>query len=137
MGDGITTDRTTRAGRDAPALGPSMAWSGYDGAWRADGTRAEVFRPDRARWAYVFTIETRPGLRGRGLGTALLREILAAADRAGLGLWLLPLHEDPVMAARLRAWYARHGFRDLPPDQHGHIGMSRPARRPGRGKGAP
>ncbi|KAI1631949.1 hypothetical protein F4809DRAFT_645876 [Biscogniauxia mediterranea] len=46
---------------------------------------------------------TRPAYHGRGLGTALLRAALGAADAAGAPAYLEAL-------SRARPWYERHGF---------------------------
>jgi GNAT superfamily N-acetyltransferase len=60
-------------------------------------------RPE-ARWGYVGNMFVRPQQRGRGLGSALLRELVAAAERRGYArLVVRP-------SAEARALYARAGF---------------------------
>jgi GNAT superfamily N-acetyltransferase len=113
--------------------GKSLVWRDYSGDFGPDGTRAEIFkdwRRDPRGYArcYVFTIETRPELRGQGRATALLERICLDADRDEVLLFLLPLPDDAACLPRLRAWYARHGFRDLPPDARGLVGMAREPR---------
>jgi len=105
-------------------LPASVYWAGYTGQWRPNGTRAEVWTYGDG-YAYVFEIETRAALRGRGRGSALLAAICQAADEAGITLVLLPLADDPGDEVRLRAWYARHGFVALPVNGLGHVGMQR------------
>lgn len=50
-------------------------------------------------------------LRGRGLGTALLRKILDDADADGCQLMLAPEPSDGLDYPAVVAWYERHGFR--------------------------
>lgn len=109
------------------AMPASVYWQGYTGQWRPDGTRAEVWTYGDG-FAYVFDIETRAALRGRGRGSALLAELCQAADEAGITLVLLPAADDPGDEVRLRAWYARHGFVPLPVNGLGHVGMQREPR---------
>lgn len=49
--------------------------------------------------------------RGRGLGTKLLRQILADADAEGVALSLEIMPSGPLDYAALEAWYRRWGFR--------------------------
>jgi|SRR5690349_6104150 len=49
--------------------------------------------------------------RGQGLGTRLLRQILADADVNGITLALEPSPENLDDYDRLVAWYRRHGFK--------------------------
>ena len=52
-----------------------------------------------------------PAARDRGLGTALLAEVIARCRAAGCAALDLEITEDHARAARL---YARHGFEALP-----------------------
>jgi ribosomal protein S18 acetylase RimI-like enzyme len=49
--------------------------------------------------------------RGRGVGTKLLRRILADADAEGVELALEVSPSDGLDYVQLTAWYRRHGFR--------------------------
>lgn len=49
--------------------------------------------------------------RGRGLGTRLLKKILADADAFGVALSLEIMPSGPLDYDALEAWYRRHGFR--------------------------
>lgn len=88
---------------------------------------------------YLFTIAVAAHVRGRGLGTALLRHILADADAAGVAVTLVPVaapQDDRAAEDRLRRWYARHGFRDEPGRQRLADGkVVRGMRREPRGAG--
>ena len=53
------------------------------------------------------TVAVRPSSRGRGVGTALLRALLARARSAGVGVLSLSVEEDN----RALALYERMGFR--------------------------
>lgn len=69
------------------------------------------------------------GMRGKGLGSALLDEICRDADSEGQTLWLWPVasfHERGLDQDQLVAWYARRGFRKVPgPDGRGPYGYMR------------
>ncbi len=65
---------------------------------------------------YLGVLGVEPSLRGRGLGSALMRPLLERADREGLATTL------ETAKARNLALYARHGFevlRELPPPAPG------------------
>lgn len=102
-------------------------WRGWRGEWQRDGTRAELLHAADGR-VYLFMIETVEHLRGRGRGSRLLARLCRAADRAGVTLYLLPMHDDPRQIERLRGWYRRHGFVDVPPNWCGLVGMERTPR---------
>lgn len=51
--------------------------------------------------------------RGQGHARELLAEILAEADTTKTRLWLEIGASDGLDADQLRAWYSRHGFRDI------------------------
>jgi GNAT superfamily N-acetyltransferase len=77
------------------------------------GTCVEVFdaaHPHEPAWFLQF-VGVREARRGTGVGSSLLREVLAAADRAGEAAYLV------ATSPRNRVLYERHGFRcieDLP-----------------------
>ncbi|ASO20908.1 ribosomal protein S18 acetylase RimI-like enzyme [Actinoalloteichus hoggarensis] len=60
--------------------------------------------PRGQRYLHVSFMGVRPGDQGRGLGSALLRQGLAEADAAGLGVYL------ETASAGARALFERHGF---------------------------
>ena len=60
--------------------------------------------------AHVLTVGVTRSAQGRGIGTALLRDLLAAADARGARQVLLEVRADNSTAQRL---YARHGFRPV------------------------
>jgi ribosomal protein S18 acetylase RimI-like enzyme len=53
---------------------------------------------------YLFFVGARPGFQGRGLGSALLREVLDRSDATGIPAYLEATAEDN------RRLYERHGF---------------------------
>jgi len=67
--------------------------------------RVERLHPAKPRHRYLEIIGTEPGQQGRGLGSALLRPVLALCDRDGHGAYL------EASSERSRALYERHGFR--------------------------
>jgi ribosomal protein S18 acetylase RimI-like enzyme len=66
--------------------------------------RVERLHPPQPPHWYLEVIGTEPARQGRGLGSALLRPVLALCDRDGLGAYLESSSE------RNRALYERHGF---------------------------
>jgi ribosomal protein S18 acetylase RimI-like enzyme len=66
--------------------------------------RAEHKHPRRPEHWYLHYLGTEPARQGMGLGSALLRPILALCDRDGIGAYLESSSE------RNRALYERHGF---------------------------
>jgi GNAT superfamily N-acetyltransferase len=66
--------------------------------------RAERLHPRRPPHWYLEVIGTEPEHQGRGLGSALLRPVLALCDRDRLGAYLESSSE------RNRVLYERHGF---------------------------
>jgi len=48
--------------------------------------------------------------RGQGIGTQLLKRILADADQEQVTLFLEVVPSDGLDVEALSAWYARHGF---------------------------
>jgi ribosomal protein S18 acetylase RimI-like enzyme len=66
--------------------------------------RMEVRHPqDRSHW-YLFILGTEPTAQGRGLGSALLAQVLARVDADGMPVYLESSSE------RNLALYGRHGF---------------------------
>jgi ribosomal protein S18 acetylase RimI-like enzyme len=63
----------------------------------------EKARPTQDHW-YLATIGTAPGHQGRGIGSALLTEVLDRVDREGLPAYLESSKERNV------PFYRRHGF---------------------------
>lgn len=56
-------------------------------------------------------IHVPPGYRGLGHGSALLKQILADADREKVTLYLCIIPKDGGLnELQLRHWYERHGF---------------------------
>jgi GNAT superfamily N-acetyltransferase len=66
--------------------------------------RAERQHPRRPEHWYLEVLGTEPARQGQGLGSALMRPILALCDRDGLGAYLESSSE------RNRVLYERHGF---------------------------
>jgi len=58
---------------------------------------------DRSHW-YLFILGTEPAAQGRGLGSALLAQVLARVDANGMPAYLESSNERNI------AWYRRHGF---------------------------
>jgi ribosomal protein S18 acetylase RimI-like enzyme len=67
--------------------------------------KAERLHPRQPPHWYLEVLGTEPTRQGQGLGSALLRPLLALCDRDGLGAYLESSSE------RNRALYERHGFR--------------------------
>ena len=63
----------------------------------------EAAHPTEPAW-YLQFLATAPTHQGRGVGSALLRTVLDAADRAGQAAYL------EATSSRNRALYERHGF---------------------------
>jgi GNAT superfamily N-acetyltransferase len=66
--------------------------------------RAERGHPRKPEHWYLEVLGTEPARQGQGLGSALLRPIMALCDRDGLGAYLESSSE------RNRVLYERHGF---------------------------
>ena len=67
--------------------------------------RVERLHPTKPPHWYLEIIGTEPAQQGRGLGSALMRPVLALCDRDWLGAYL------EASSERSRALYERHGFR--------------------------
>jgi GNAT superfamily N-acetyltransferase len=77
----------------------------------ADGVRKAMEAHHRQlppHW-YLLYLGAVPARQGQGLGSALLRPVLAECDRTGTPAYL------EASCERNRALYARHGFADLEP----------------------
>jgi ribosomal protein S18 acetylase RimI-like enzyme len=68
-------------------------------------TEMTAGHPEEPPHFYLLAIGTVPDAQGRGLGSALLDEVLPRCDRQGLGAYL------EATSARSAALYERHGFR--------------------------
>ncbi|MGW7081492.1 GNAT family N-acetyltransferase [Streptomyces sp. NPDC054866] len=67
-------------------------------------------RPDRAvYWLEHFLVV--PPLQGRGIGSAVLHDLLERCDHEGIAVWLYVLQGSPA-----RRLYERHGFTLEPED---------------------
>ncbi|MCL4446534.1 MAG: GNAT family N-acetyltransferase [Actinobacteria bacterium] len=65
--------------------------------------RIDAKRPKVEHW-YLSTLGTDPSSQGRGVGSALLNEVLSRCDEAGMPAFLESSKESNV------PFYARHGF---------------------------
>jgi len=73
---------------------------------------ADLVKPGELTRDWTITrINVPRGHRGRGIGRALLREILAQADYEGVRLQLEVAPSDGLNYEQLVAWYDRYGFR--------------------------
>jgi ribosomal protein S18 acetylase RimI-like enzyme len=72
-----------------------------------DGAPAGLFKVTRDGGAWqLVQIQLSPALQGKGIGQALIRELIAEARAAGASLTLRVLHQNPA-----RHLYERLGFR--------------------------
>jgi ribosomal protein S18 acetylase RimI-like enzyme len=99
----MTPGRISAAGMDqAPVVLGTSAWDRFMGVMEfMEGLRAVDMPEDH--W-YLAAIGVDPEVAGRGLGSALLRPVLAAADAQGVPCYL------ETVAAQNKAFYERHGF---------------------------
>ncbi len=98
------------SGRDVPA-GPALASTAPTGTAQAvlAGYAGMMFLPGGGQ-ADVLTIAVRPAFWGRGIGSALLGALLAAArDRACAEVFLEVRADNP----RARGLYLRRGFEEI------------------------
>jgi GNAT superfamily N-acetyltransferase len=100
-----------RPGSPPPGYADRLAAA--TGPWAA---RFELFddtlergHPAGVAHQHLAILAVRPGVQGRGTGTALLRAQLAALDQAGTPTYL------EASAPRNRALYLRHGYSDHGP----------------------
>ena len=93
-----TEEETRRMGPQmVEILGPHLARAGVIQQLIAD------CHPDAAHY-YLQTIGVRPALQGRGVGSALLADMLARCDEEGIGAYLEASNENS------RRLYERHDF---------------------------
>ncbi len=84
-------------------------------AWEGDAVVAVgALRQLSADHGELKSMHTAESARGRGVGSALLREITAAARARGLSRLSLETGSWPYFAPA-RAFYARHGFTECGP----------------------
>ncbi|MFJ4189083.1 GNAT family N-acetyltransferase [Kitasatospora sp. NPDC089509] len=90
---------------------------------RIDGAFAGcvTIRPDERGGRHLELFYLAPHLQGRGLGTAVLRHLLAEADTAGE-----PVHLVVLRGSAARRLYERHGFAVVAEDPI-DVAMHRPA----------
>ena len=86
-------------------------WSAWDGDTVAGVGALKQLCPDHGE---VKSMHTAEALRGRGVGSAILRHIIAAARARGMSRLSLETGSSPYFAPA-RALYARHGFVECPP----------------------
>ena len=93
-------------------LGPEMAarWAVLPTGviCARDGREVVAFARVKARqgWPYLDNLHTAPGLRGRGLGTVLIRAVASRVAAHGGGrLWLTVIADNSAA----RRFYGRHG----------------------------
>jgi GNAT superfamily N-acetyltransferase len=124
----------------ARALRAAMLAAGFSGGDRGvflryvEGRHAgEVHLRPRGRGIEIDTILTVSRFRGRGVSSAMLRDVCRVADGLGvpLALTACPVGETGLGLRELAGWYRRRGFEALP-DQGPRSGlrMLREARRP-------
>ena len=89
-------------------------WSAWEGEARDTLVGIGALRRLSADHGEVKSMHTAEAARGRGVGSALLRHIVAAARARGMSRLSLETGSWPYFAAA-RALYARHGFVECPP----------------------
>lgn len=104
-----------RQSADTLLLALDRSWSVVT-AWHGD-TLVGVGRAlsDGVQYAVIFDMIVEPGRQGRGIGSGLLRRLLARCDEAGIRDVLL------FAAEGVRGFYERHGFRARPESAPGMI----------------
>jgi predicted GNAT family acetyltransferase len=73
----------------------------------------------RAHTREITKVHTPASMQGNGLASALMREVCAEADEAGmtLMLWPRPYGDDVALSASMLCdWYAGFGFRVIQPE---------------------
>jgi ribosomal protein S18 acetylase RimI-like enzyme len=97
-GTGPTEEENAQLGEAMVAIAPEYAERGF-----AIMAATEAVHPTEEHF-YLFFLGTRPPFQGRGLGGALLREVLAHCDATGTPAYLEASSENN------RRLYERHGF---------------------------
>lgn len=71
------------------------------------------YHPDGVKWGglYITRIHVPDAHQGKGIGSALLKECLAAADRTKTTLFLEIVPTGRMTYEQLEQWYFRHGFK--------------------------
>jgi len=95
--------RETKLGQLGLALVMAPLFIGAGERIMALGATAEAHHPDEPHW-YLATLGTDPSAQGRGIGSALLADVLERCDREATPAYLETETEANV------AFYARHGF---------------------------
>lgn len=94
---------------------PGVAfWSAWDGEAGGSLVGVGALKRLNADHGEVKSMHTAEGVRGRGIGSALLRHIIAHARTLGLSRLSLETGAWPYFAPA-RALYARHGFVECAP----------------------
>jgi GNAT superfamily N-acetyltransferase len=65
----------------------------------------------RVRAIEIHILDIFPNHRGKGYGTAFLRDIIESADQLTLPVKLVAIPDERADKDRLAAWYRRHGFK--------------------------
>ncbi|MFL5575666.1 MAG: GNAT family N-acetyltransferase [Gemmatimonadaceae bacterium] len=99
------------AGLRAPEV---TFWSAWVGDARETLVGVGALRRLSAEHGEVKSMHTAEAMRGRGVGSALLRHIIASARTRGMSRLSLETGSWPYFAPA-RALYARHGFVECPP----------------------
>ena len=86
-------------------------WSAWDGDTLAAVGALKRLSADHGE---IKSMHTAEALRGRGIGSAMLRHIIAAARARGMSRLSLETGSWPYFAPA-RTLYARHGFAECPP----------------------
>jgi ribosomal protein S18 acetylase RimI-like enzyme len=118
-----------------------QTWGKWDEEWQSARFRAnfdpseyqiivvnghdvgEIILVERETDLYIASVEILPECQGRGIGTAVIKDILAQADRAGLAVALQVLKVNPA-----RRLYERLGFAVIGETETHYLMRSRPDR---------
>ncbi|MEJ7811294.1 MAG: GNAT family N-acetyltransferase [Gemmatimonadaceae bacterium] len=89
-------------------------WSAWESEARATLLGVGALKQLTAGHGEVKSMHTAEAMRGRGVGSALLRHIIGSAREHGMSRLSLETGAWPYFAPA-RALYARHGFVECPP----------------------